>query len=628
MSLSSCKHALLEPWPPDAARTEQDIWGFYKYCKGAVDVLYADFIMCPYPNDIYDGSGDSWGMLACGTDEAEHSLATAAVQKFTNGAWSPSNSPLVKFGGPWFRRSDRIPWVNSYLGIRLANIALAHLDGSDLIDDLDDPTRRYDLTWFKGQAYFWRAYLEFDLLRRYGPFIISTKVEELDETTYRGRNTLEECVAQIVRDCDAAIDSLPLLWDEDNWFRVNKTCAQALKSRTLLYYASPLYQGDFKSFGLDKGEVGDVQRWKDAIEATRAAINDNDFYQLVKVTNFKRPYSEAGTYNYVVHMAANLENNELIFSTSKTTNLSYNYERFNLPAGIDGCEGYTNPTQELVDKFEFVTGSGSNRKAEMIPLEEFVKNNPGKNPFDNRDPRFYNDILYNGTFWGTSSSKGYYIDMWEPATIDGVAYPGGKHRDKTLKQSTKTGYYYRKFLTENFYAYATNQYTSLSRTRHEIRFSELILNYAEAMNEAYGPEVQHPDGPLRDFGAGSVCTAKDAVDAIRARVNMPPVPSGLTQDEMREVIHHERDIELCFEGHRFYDVRRWKEGPEKFGTPIHGVVITPTKIDKKTGRPTEYEYKVEEVEKRVWKDCYYWWPVPMAEIVKYPNNGLEQNPEW
>ena len=143
------------------------------------------------------------------------------------------------------------------------------------------------------------------------------------------------------------------------------------------------------------------------------------------------------------------------------------------------------------------------------------------------------------------------------------------------------------------------------------------------MNEAYGPYGEDPKGSLRIDG---INTAEGAINAIRARVNMPPLPTGLSKDEMREKIKHERRIELCFEGHRFYDLRRWKEG-DKLGAPIHGVVITPTGFNEK-GRPTGFTYEVEKVEDRVWRDCMYWWPIPYAEIVKYPNNGLEQNPGW
>lgn len=621
-SLVSCERSFIEPWPPDAARSAEDIWGNYKYSKGVLTRVYLDQIMCPYIYDVSAGSG--YGMLASATDESEHSLATAGVQNFTNGVWNPTSKMTIYYGGPdASSRNARYPWHNSYVGIRRCNIFLANADHCAIEDDLNDPTRRYERTYFKGQAYFWRAYLSFVLLRNYGSFPISTKVEDMDdEDIFRPRNTLDECVAQILKDCNSAIDSLPVLWEEGEWYRVNQTCAHALKSRLLLYYASPLYQGDFETFGLNEGEVGDVNRWIDAADAAREAINSNDFYDLVAVTKFTRPMgmTNSGTYNYVITGNAGLGNHELIFMTSKTSNYSRQNEYYSLPAGIDGCYGYTNPTQEMVDEFEVVTGSGAKRKA-----EKFDWNNPehAANPYANRDPRFYSAIMYDGTLWGSTSSKAYYINTFE----------GGAHRDRTLKNSTKTGYYYRKFLSEAVYANVSGQYTTPSRGRHEFRFTELLLNYAEALNEAYGPEVPDPKGTLRDLSEGTyvgINTAKAAIDAVRGRVNMPPIASGMTKEEMREAIHHERWVELCFEGHRFYDLRRWKQG-YKLGEPIHGIIITPDPdagYDSK-GRPKKVTYQVEKVEDRVWKDCYYWWPIRYAEVVKYSEYGtMKQNPGW
>ena len=252
-SLASCERPFLEPWPPDAARTEQDVWDTYDFTKGMVDIIYADQIMCPYVYDVYGAGNPGYGMLASATDEAEHSESGGAVQMFTNGVWNPTNMPKFLFGGPWNSgRFERYPYLNSYVGIRRANLFLSNVHKSDLlIDDPSDPTKAKELTYFKGQTYFWRALLQFWLLRAYGRFVISTEPEDPRDTEYlfRPRNTIDECVAQIVKDCDAAIDSLPTLWDEANWHRANRTAAQALKSRALLYYASPLYQGNWEGWG-------------------------------------------------------------------------------------------------------------------------------------------------------------------------------------------------------------------------------------------------------------------------------------------------------------------------------------------------------------------------------------------
>ena len=630
LSLASCEREFIAPWPPDAARQPEDIWNYYKYVKGVVDDIYARYIICPHINDVVG----TYGQLACATDEAEHSMANAGVQKFTNGVWTPLNTPNVYYGGASFASSgnSRQPWINAYLIMRKANTFLANVDNSILIDDLNDPTRRYDRTWFKGQAYFWRAWAEFELMRRYGRYVISTHVEEVDDPElYRDRNTLDECFNQLIKDCDSAIDSLPLLWDDDNWGRVNRTCAQALKARAMLYYASPLYQGDYDTWGSPAGTVGDVNRWIAAADAAREAINDNEFYGLTKIEN-KTTWepskakpgtnSAVGSYNNIISMTDGLENHEQIWTTERTTSSSTFWERYNLPAGVSGFNGYTNPTQDLVDAFEMKDGS------------DFDWNNPvhAANPYANRDPRFYASILYNGYFWGNNASKGYYIDTWSECDIDDVHYADGKHRDHTLKNSTKTGYYYRKFLSEAWYAYTSGNYTSQKRARCEFRFTELLLNYAEALNEAYGPTTPDPKGGLRGLfeeDENEYTTAVDVINAVRSVVNMPALKAAkyTTKEVMRQTIHHERQIELCFEGHRFYDVRRWKEG-EKFGEAIHGIVITP-KAFGADGRPTGFNYEVVKVEDRVWEDKYYWWPVPYTEIVKYKRYGdFSQNPGW
>ena len=643
LALSSCERSVLEPWPPDAARQAEDIWGNYYYTKGVLDRAYTGEGTCAHWSDVYGATINgalSMSPLACATDEAEHTVATANVQRFTNGNWNTTNTPTTYYGSRYNGHNARSPWINAYLGMRRLHLFLDNVEHSVLIDDPDDPTRAHDRTYWRGQAFFLRAFFSFEILKRYGGYPISLHVEEISEDLYRPRNTMEECVAQICADLDSAAAMLPALWDEENWHRANRMFAQALKSRVLLYYASPLYQGDFWTFGLNKGEVGDVQRWIDAVDASREAINNNDFYNLMEVTNFNRPYSNEGTYGYQIGLTGNLENVEQIHtngfysgSSSGGTYFSVYDERYNLPDGLDGCYGYCNPTQEMVDAFEVVTGTGSNRKA--VPFD-WNNEAHAKNPYANRDNRFYNSIIYNGMIWGESSSKATTIYTYEPVTIGTVSYPAGKHRDRSRLNATKTGYYYRKYFSEAVYSLKSGNYTRPSRSHFDTRFAELVLNYAEALNEAYGPDAPDPKGELREIlGVEGINTARQAVNIIRSRVNMPAVDreKTSTQEGMREAIHHERRIELCFEGQRFYDLRRWKEAEEVLGKPIHGIKITPTKFNNQ-GVPTEYNYEVEKVEDRVWMQKYYWYPIPYAELVKYAGKGpdgtnpIKQNPGW
>lgn len=627
LALTSCERSILEPWPPDAARQAADIWGNYYYSKGVMDRVYTDNNLAGYWCDI-----TGYGCLSQATDEAEHALPSAAVQRFTNGLWNVTNTPTTYYGNVYNTHNARQPWINSYLGMRRLHLFLEGVDGSVLIDDPDNPTRAHDRTYWKGQAYFFRAYLGFDLFRRYGRYVISTTVEDIeDPDLYRDRNTMEECVAQMLQDIDSAVAMLPLLWDEDNWHRANRTAAQALKSRMLLYYASPLYQGKFEEWGLPKGSTGDVQRWIDAADAAREAINDNDFYNLEPVTVFKRPYSAAGTYGYQIGLTGNLDNHECIYEACFSTTQAYRNEQNSLPSELEGCNGYTNPTQEMVDAFEVVTGKGAAAKA-----EPFDWNNPDhtKDPYANRDHRFYNAIMYNGMTWGEASNKSFVIYTYNALDAanspDGKDHVGGAHRNKSVPGYTKTGYFYRKFFSEAFYYYGGSNkgYSAVKRGHWEFRFTELLLNYAEALNEAYGPDVQDPNGVLRAINeVEGICTARQAINVIRARVQMPALSTSITtKEEMREAIHHERQVELCFENHRFFDVRRWKEAPEKFGGEIHGIEIYPTKYNAK-GIPTEYRYERVVVEKRHWENKYYWYPIPYDEYAKY-NGKITQNPGW
>ena len=173
-----------------------------------------------------------------------------------------------------------------------------------------------------------------------------------------------------------------------------------------------------------------------------------------------------------------------------------------------------------------------------------------------------------------------------------------------MTQATKTGYYLRKYVDENINL--TLGQSSI-HTWIIIRYAEILLNYAEAMNEAYGPDNAHGYG----------MTAVQAVNEIRRRAGMPNLPSSLTKDGLRERIRNERRVELAFEGHRFWDVRRWMIAEETLDTPVHGV-----EISKRGGT---FQYKSVEVEDRTFDTRMYFYPIPQSEI---NITGWPQNPMW
>lgn len=623
----SCERPWLEPWPPDGARLPSDIWEYYQFSKGMLERVMGESLFPTNFNEIEDNAHP-----ACASDEAKHSLPGASVEYFTNGVWSPTRGVIWRYGNP-YNDYLRSPWLNSFVAIRKVNLFLENVDNSAIIDDPTNPAREFDRTWYKGQAYFLRAWFQFDLFRRYGAFPIITKALDLvEDDIYLPRNTLEECYNQIIADLDRAIAVLPYMYDDSNWHRPSKSIAQAVKARVMLYWASPLYQGDHATqpYGLEANTVGDVQRWKDVITAVTAAINENTFYALMAVGSWiTQPLTgtTAATYTNILAYTIVPNQRESIWSTVQTSQArptQLEWEFNNMPDGVVGARGLTNPTQEMVDAFEVVPlQANTYRPVAGQPSVKFDWNNSAHaaNPYANRDPRFYHAINYNGVLWGTNTAYRFRV----------YTYEGGPHNDQTRPAATKTGYYMRKFLSETFHSYETGRYSTPTRFRNEIRLPELLLIYAEAMNEAYGPDVTAPEGVLRQIQIGTtnytVATARDAVNLIRRRVEMPLIPLGLSQQQMRDAIRHEKRIEFCFESaHRMFDLRRWKLG-EILGQPIHGIKITPASIDANGNPVLPYTYEVVEVEKRVWNDKMYWWPIPYGEIVKY-NGKLKQNPGW
>lgn len=486
-------------------------------------------------------------MRASAADDAEFVLDYSSVQKFNDGSWSSIQT-----------LDDQ--WGQMYSGIRAVNLLLEEVKGRTFDDYKWTDTYVDEMTQFNNyphEARFLRAFFYLQLIQRYGSVPLITTVLTEDEANAISPTSYDDIVNYIVSECDAIIPLLPVSYtaftSAKETGRATKGAAMALKARTLLYAASPLHNPS-----------GTVQKWVDAAKAAKDIINTTT-------------YSLEANYNAFLN---NVTSKELILER-REGNQNY-FERANFPIGYEGGNTGNCPTQNLVDAYEMRT----NGLSISDPLSGY---NP-LDPYAGRDPRFALTILYN-----TSTFKSKPLEIW---------VGGANAAPKT--NATKTGYYLKKYVIEAV-SLDPNSTSTRQHTWVLFRYGEVLLNYAEAMNEAYGPES------ASDLGM----TALQAVNLIRTRAKMPVFPVGLTKDQFRSKLQNERRVELAFEEHRFWDIRRWKIGDTT--RDIYGMEI----IKNADGT---YKYTKKLVERRVYEDKMNLYPIPLSEI--YKNDKLKQNTGW
>lgn len=446
-------------------------------------------------------------------------------------------------------------WGRSYRSIREVNYALNNIENLNMSESHKN--------LLIAELKFIRAFRYHDLIRNYGKVVLmGDKVAQLGDdftdSSLFDRKPIEECLAYVVSELDEAAIGLPITNSgEYGEGRATKGAALAIKSRLLLYAASPLYTGG----------NSDTQKWVAAANAAKDVMNMN-IYSL-----YQGGYGELFT--------TSNSNSEYIFA--RFYNISARHLALEIANGPNGYGGWGGnvPLQNLVDDYEMNDGT------------YFNWNNPiqAAAPYENRDPRFYESILFNGAFY-----KNRNVETFTPGGLDSS---DGKDNWNT----TKSGYYLKKFLREDLPIINPWDVAGVQNWIY-IRYGEILLNYAEAQNEAVGPNQ----------------SVYDAMNAIRGRsgVNMPTLPAGLSQSEMRERIQHERRIELAFEEHRFYDVRRWMIAPETENVPAKGINIT-----KNNDGSFTYQVKTA-LEGKSFQTQNYWLPIPRSEILA-SDNKLEQN---
>lgn len=449
-------------------------------------------------------------------------------------------------------------WSSAYEAVRKANQFLANFD----IVPIKDTTARY----WKAEARFIRAINYFELIKRYGGVpVLGDRYYQLDEAIDVPRSSFDEVVKYITDECDAIIPLLrsdPLTTSTTQQYlgRVTRAGAMCLKSRVLLYAASPL-----------NNPANDQAKWTAAAAAARAVMT------LGK-------YSLASSF---ANHFTNRTSSEVILAYQ--TALNSNLERQNGPVGYvepNVSQGYVSPTQELVNAFPMLNGKAIN---------ETGSNYNQNNPYNSRDPRLAATVFYNGLSWLNRP-----VETFE----GGLDNPTGK---VWVARQTRTGYYMRKFLGS--FATATD-YSNQSHNFPIFRYAEILLNYAEAKNEV-----------------GETAEAYVQLKALRQRAGITAGTDGLyglkanmTQSEMREAIRLERRIELAFEEHRYWDLRRWKIAEQVLNKDLAGVTII-----RNADNTFTYSYKT--VDYVSFKPKQYLYPIPYNELTR--NNGqITQNPGW
>ena len=475
-------------------------------------------------------------------------------------AWE-SNGIKSFYNGTWSSRNtlnDRL--AHYYAGIAQANYYLENAPDdfpqTQYLQDYKD--RMQQLKNFPFEVRFLRAWYHFELMRRYRNIVIMDHSLSPEEVNDKKPVDFHTATEWIVSELDAIIPSLPESYASfvtGRTNRVTKGAAMAFKARILLYDASPLNNPD-----------GDPDRYVKAAKAAKDVL-DSGLYSLVKEKEINN-FDARGYIFGVIRSASN------------------GLESTNFPIGVEGGNSGACPSQNLAEAFDMKDGTPfdwNNAEHRALALDASA-----------RDPRFAKTLYVNG-----DKFKGTPLEMW---------YGGQNAAPKT--GATPTSYYLRKVLIEET-SFVTGNAISYPHIYPIIRYAEMYLDYAEALFEATG----NPDFKGTLSGTDFTMSPLEAVNAVRTRAGVGILKDG---KDFRKRLHNEHRVEFAFENHRFWDIRRWKEG--ELTEEILGLSLV---LDQESG---EISYTREVVQERPWNDKYYWYPY--SEYERYKNHNLIQNPGW
>ena len=553
------------------------------FARGLIDNA---FLVLPY-----DGSSVS----DVATDDAVSNDNDNNYKKMATGNWTSEMNPVNQ-------------WETRYHAIQYCNLFLEHVDEVEWSYSSESLNQMFkDL--YRGNAYALRGLHMFYLLRAHCGMVngelmgvpIHLTSEDAASDFNLPRNTFKECIDQIMSDFDEALKYLPAEYGDVSASAVPAKYAQigaddaeynrafgnnqrgkidaniisAFKAQVAIFAASPAYAS------------AGAMTYEQAARYAADCLKIRGGISSVDPTGWKWFANKDFIKNYKFTDPDPLE---IIWRG--VVGDSNDQESNNYPPSLYG-KGRINPTQNLVDAFPMANG---------YPITDAASGYDASNPYDNRDPRLRTYILVNGDLMGVGNTP--INTAADATTLDGLNRENGS--------STVTGYYLRKLLRDDI----NLNPSSTTQQRHfgaRIRATEIFLDYAEAANEASGPKANV---------GGAGFSAYDVIKAIRQRAgvggdNDPYLEEcAASQEKMRQLIRNERRLELCFENHRFWDLRRWKAN---LNEGVRGVSIT-------TAASGDFNYRGINVESRDYKDYMYYGPIPYSEILKWSN--LQQNEGW
>ena len=531
--------------------TRDEEWT-YEYFENGIKNMVFDVYAQVYNNEF--GNNSAY-FLASATDEAQYALETGAVNNYVNGGWSPAN-PYSNI------------WTKSYTAIADVCMYLEKLDEADITEWQYNPDYSLwvqQMELFPYELRFLRAYFYYELFRTYGDVPLVTTTLTNAQANTISRTPADEIVKFIVDELDEIAPYLPVSYLTEvnsEVGRATRIAAYALKARTLLYAASPLFN-----------PTGDKSKWEKAAEACKFILDNAGTWGL-KLSAYGSLWGHDAFFNP-----------ELIFGLGRGEDNAF--EMANYPVGVENGSSGNCPTQSLVDQYEYQDNG-----------ETFRSRYPGSidlslvDPYEGLDPRFALTVVKNGDSWPANNAQKKAIETFT-----------GGFNASTKYGATPTGYYLRKYVDGSCVTTADNQ-TTRRHTWIIFRLGEFYLDYAEAVFNA--------TGSANDATYG--LTANEAVNKLRERadIQMP----HFTEDGAEWVTRYERErlVELAFENHRFWDVRRWKKGAQYFKTiQVASINSDNTQLTRSTIT-------------RTWDDKFNFYPIPQSELIKNPK--LTQNTGW